>query len=103
MTTIQLVENPDRGRLRGSRFAALPLRDRIESLLAEGHTVTVDFAHSNPTQSFVDELIGALVMDRGLEVLKSLKFANCTDEVKAIIHFVVSDRLDHSKRQRRSG
>ena len=101
MATLRLVERVEAGRLLGSRFSALPMRDRIEQLLQQSDTVTIDFAKSNPTQSFVDELIGAMIMDHGAPILGRLVFANCSEDAKAILHFVISDRLDDLKRRLR--
>jgi hypothetical protein len=46
------------------------------------------------TQSFVDELIGRVVLQNGPDVLQHLVFKACSDDVRAIIEFVVSDRVD---------
>lgn len=82
------------GRLLGTREIALPIRDQVLCALNDGQTVALDFAGTNPTQSFVDELVGALVMECGPSVLELLLFKNCSEDTKAILHFVVSDRLD---------
>lgn len=99
MRTVHLQEVAADGRLLGARPSALPIRDLIEQALAAGDKVVIDFAGTNVTQSFVDELIGVLVLQRGKEVLRSLTFKNCSADVKTILHFVVSDRLDqlHSR------
>lgn len=94
MIGIQLKEFAGGGRLLGTRQIALPIRDQVEKALEAGEVVALDFAGTNPTQSFVDELIGALVIERGVDVLDSLVMKNCSDDAKAILHFVVSDRLD---------
>lgn len=94
MTIVHLQQLATDGRLLGARPAAFPIRDQIEQALQSGDNVVIDFAGIHVTQSFVDELIGVLVMQRGKAVLSSLTFKNCSSEVKAILHFVVSDRLD---------
>lgn len=94
MMGIRLKEFADGGRLLGTRQIALPIRDQVETALEKGETVTLDFEDTNPTQSFVDELIGSLVLERGIDVLDRLVMKNCSDDIKAILHFVVSDRLD---------
>ena len=94
MIGIRLKEFADGGRLLGTRQLALPIRDRVEKALEEGESVTLDFEDTNPTQSFVDELIGSLVLERGIEVLDELLMQNCSEDIKAILHFVVSDRFD---------
>jgi hypothetical protein len=98
MTTIKLSERAPAGRLLGARALALPIRDEIESSLDAGSTVTIDFLGTNPTQSFVDELVGVLILHRGPSVLERLLLVNCSEDIKAILHFVVSDRLDEHER-----
>lgn len=76
----------------GMRQSALPLRSRIEAALAEGQGVTVDFTGVEATQSFVDELIGVLVGTRGPKVLEQVTFKGCSESVRGVLRFVVSDR-----------
>jgi hypothetical protein len=90
---IQLT-NYAHGRLVGARVTAMPLREVVAHALAEGHEVVFDFSAVSATQSFIDELIGALVLRQGPDVLKRLIFKSCSDDVRAIIEFVVSDRVD---------
>ena len=82
------------GRLLGTRQLALPIRDLIENSISKGDQVDLDFSDTNPTQSFIDELVGALIMDHGSRVLDLLIMKNCSEDIKSILHFVVSDRLD---------
>lgn len=80
------------------REVAQPLRDLIDEHLAAGDTVEVDCLGADATQSFVDELIGILILERGPEVLNFLRFRGCSADMKAIIQFVVTDRAEqHSK------
>jgi len=72
----------------------------IERNLATGNTVAIDFSGKDATQSFVDELIGALILKQGREVLSKLSFKNCSDELKSIIKFVVNDRVHQVENQR---
>jgi hypothetical protein len=82
----------------GSRAAAVPYRESIEAALEDGKPeVIVDFTATEATQSFVDELIGVLVLSHGPDVLRSVKFRGCSDDLKAIIRFVVSDRAEQYK------
>lgn len=90
---ISLATGTDSVRTLGMRASATPYRKQIESLLNEGHSVAIDFAGKEATQSFVDELVGALVLKRGRAVLSSLKFQNCSEDVRSIIKFVVNDRV----------
>ena len=62
--------------------------------LAQGFEVVVDFAGAAVTQSFVDELVGRLILERGPEVLQRIVFKNCSDDARAIIRFVAADRAD---------
>lgn len=99
MTTVQLIDDVAcGGRLLGARPAALPIRDRIEAVLEAGECVALDFAGTYVTQSFVDELVGVLVLERGPDILSRITFKNCSTETKAILHFVVSDRIDQRER-----
>jgi len=76
----------------GMRQTALPLRDKIESAISQGHEVTVDFSGLEATQSFIDELIGVLVAKHGVEVLHRIVFKGCSRDVQLIMQFVVADR-----------
>ncbi|MDA8450629.1 STAS-like domain-containing protein [Acidovorax sp. NCPPB 3859] len=76
----------------GSRPRAAELRAKIEAALDQGNDVVVDFGGVDATQSFLDELIGVLVLKEGVEALKQVTFKKCSPDVKAIIGFVVSDR-----------
>ncbi|MBK1704751.1 STAS-like domain-containing protein [Halochromatium glycolicum] len=78
----------------GMRHAAVPERERIEGFLSEGFEVVIDFAGAAVTQSFVDELVGRLILEQGPGVLQRLVFKNCTDDTRAILRFVAADRLD---------
>lgn len=77
----------------GIRATAIPYRDQIEQLLPGVDSVVIDFGNQDATQSFVDELIGALVLRHGSQVMSKLIFEKCNSEVKAIIRFVVLDRI----------
>jgi hypothetical protein len=76
------------------RHAAVPERERIEVFLAQGYEVAIDFAGAAVTQSFVDELVGRLILEQGPGVLQRLVFKNCTDDTRAILRFVAADRTD---------
>jgi hypothetical protein len=93
MQTLNLASKAVAGRLLGSRHFALAIRDELETMLRDGDQVEIDFANTNPTQSFIDELVGVLVLERGKPVLSHLVLKNCSPKVKAILHLVVGDRL----------
>lgn len=74
------------------RERAAQIREKIDEYLSNGQTVELDFRGVEATQSFMDELVGMLVLERGPDVLKLLRFRRCSADMKAIINFVVSDR-----------
>jgi hypothetical protein len=79
----------------GSRMAAAPCREDLEITLAQvGAEVVLDFSGISATQSFVDELVGVLVLRHGPDILSRIVFKGCSDDVRAIIEFVVADRCD---------
>lgn len=82
-------------RMMGVRRSALPLREQIESAIALGAEVAIDFTGVDVTQSFVDELVGVLVARRGPDVMNKVVFKGCNESVRAIIRFVVADRASH--------
>jgi hypothetical protein len=93
---IDLSKYAVHSRLLGTRNIALPIRDEIERFL--GHTnsdekIIINFSNVNPTQSFVDELLGVIVLEHGPNVLSRMVMKNCSDDIKSILHFVISDRL----------
>lgn len=87
------LKQDDSVRTYGIRDTAVPYRDQIEQLLPSVDSIVIDFGHKDATQSFVDELIGALVLRHGAQVMSKLVFEKCNSEVKAIIRFVVLDRI----------
>lgn len=78
----------------GSRIKAMPLREQAENLLANTAEIVLDFSGVDATQSFVDELVGGLVLRHGPDILERLIFKGCSLDVKAIIQFVADDRCD---------
>jgi hypothetical protein len=83
------------GHLAGSRMAAAPVREELEITLAQvGAEVVLDFSGISATQSFVDELVGVLVLRHGPDILSRIVFKGCSDDVRAIIEFVATDRCD---------
>jgi len=82
----------------GIRASAVPYRDQVEQALDASQSVTIDFCGHEATQSFVDELIGSLILRRGRDVIAKLIFENCPAEVKGIIRFVVKDRVSQLSR-----
>jgi hypothetical protein len=89
-----------KGRLAGMRSAAVPIRNQAEAALAQGGDVVLDFAGIAVTQSFIDELVGSLILRDGPEVLQRIVFKNCSDDTRSIIEFVATDRCDQYWRRR---
>lgn len=88
------------GRFAGSRFSAMPLRQDLEEKLVQSRAdLVLDFSGMSATQSFVDELVGVLVLRQGPDILKRLIFKGCSEDVRAIIRFVVIDRYDQYVKQ----
>lgn len=84
-----------RGHLASSRMVAAPVREEVEINLSQvGAEVVLDFSGISATQSFVDELIGVLVLRHGPDILSRIVFKGCSGDVRAIIEFVVADRCD---------
>jgi hypothetical protein len=100
-TSMFLKEKSTDQRFFGTRFSARALREELDLLLANGNEVVLDFAGVEATQSFIDELIGYLILRHGHDLLPRLIFKSCSDELKTIIQFVISDRLDQFNRLHR--
>ncbi len=92
-TVISLAAGSEAIRTLGMRGSATPLRKQIENQLDSGSDVVIDFSGKEATQSFVDELVGSLVLRRGRDVISRMTFKNCPDNVKSIIKFVINDRF----------
>lgn len=79
----------------GSRFRARELREQVEKLLARADELVLDFTGmKSATQSFIDELVGVLVLQHGPDIVQKLVFKGCSDDIKEILSFVVSSRMD---------
>ena len=87
------------GRLIGSRAVAAPIKNQIEEALTLGSEVVLDFSGIEATQSFIDGLVGVLILQHGPSVLSRLIFKSCSEDVKAILQFVAADRCDQYRKQ----
>lgn len=68
------------GKATGSFF-----RNEVEIALAKD-PVVVDFEGIEViTQSFSDEFLGQILAHEGQDILRTLKFKNCSEEVQAVI------------------
>jgi hypothetical protein len=77
----------------GTRFIGQQMRGELEALLDQHQSVEVDFTGLNATQSFIDEMVGVLVLHYGPAILQRLSFKGCNEDIQTILHFVVSSRL----------
>lgn len=82
------------GSMIGMRSSAYPIRLQIEQALAARQDVTLNFTGVAVTQSFVDELLGALILRDGPGVLQRIVLKGCSEETRGIIRFVASDRAE---------
>ncbi len=76
----------------GTRYSARSLRQNLESALADYDEITLDFDSIAVTQSFIDELLGVLVLKNGPEIVRRMIFRGCSKDVKEIIRFVIGSR-----------
>lgn len=88
------LANMARGRFIGTRATAATLREQVEIALTQGGEVVFDFSGIEATQSFIDELVGSLVLRNGPDILSRIVFKSCSDDVRAVIEFVATDRCD---------
>lgn len=82
----------------GSRFSAQAFRDEITACLAYQREVRIDFAGVSVGTSFLDELVGILIVHFGSSILERLIFENCNDEAQGLLRFVVATRLEEQKK-----
>jgi len=75
-TCIPLIQYAS-GQMIGARESAIPLRTQLDDAIVSGA-----------------ELIGSLILRFGPNILDKLVFKSCSDNVRAIIEFVVADRVD---------
>jgi hypothetical protein len=96
---LTLSEKAAPERFLGTRLRASALRDELEAMLAANSEVVLDFGGVDTTQSFIDELLGVLVLEQGPDVIGHLVFRSCSKEVKAIINFVLGDRIEQYRQR----
>ena len=91
MKTIKVRELLRQGNL-ATRENGLILRKEIEEALKTFDSVFVDFDGINlVTQSFIDEVFGVLVREKGLSFIRNhIKIKDASDFVKSMIKFVIS-------------
>lgn len=94
MTTQIALQQHALGRMIGMRSSAVPIRAVIEQALSNGQDVVVNFTGVEVTQSFVDELLGALILKEGPEVMQRLILKGCSEQTRGIVKFVAEDRAE---------
>lgn len=100
IAVFKLAENQDSA-FGSNRYAAIPVRQKLQNFLAEHDSVVLDFEYiEHATQSWVDALIGRFVYEQGQTFLSKVQFKNCSADIQEIIRFVAADRLrDHKQQQ----
>lgn len=94
MTTQITLQQHAIGRMLGMRSSAAPLRRTIELALEKEREVVVNFTGVEVTQSFVDELLGALILREGPEIMQRLILKGCSNQTRGIVKFVAADRAE---------
>lgn len=82
------------GRMLCMRSSAIPIRKTIELALEKEREVVVNFTGVEVTQSFVDELLGALILREGPEIMQRLILKGCSEQTRGIVKFVAADRAE---------
>lgn len=78
----------------GTRHSAIDFREQIEERLELCDLVKIDFSGMFVTQSFVDELLGPLILRMGPAALQRLAFTGCNQETRAVLQLVFAARLE---------
>jgi hypothetical protein len=91
-----------RGNMMGMRSTATPLRRRMESALKSGEEVCVDFSGVEVTQSVADELLGALILLHGPQIMRRIVLKGCSTTTQEIVRFVARDRAHQRAEKSRS-
>ncbi|MDP2370286.1 STAS-like domain-containing protein [Rhodoferax sp.] len=94
MTTQIALQQHAIGRMIGMRSSAVPIRKTIELALQNEREVIVNFSGVEVTQSFVDELLGALILREGPEIMQRLILKGCSEQTRGIVKFVAADRAE---------
>lgn len=76
----------------GTRHSALGLRTKLIELLKDYDEVVIDFSGLFVSQSFIDELLGQIILTDGPKVMSRLLLKGCQAEVRSIVQLVVNDR-----------
>jgi hypothetical protein len=82
----------------GSRYAARPYRHAVSSCLTYEAEVCIDFGGVAVGTSFIDELVGGLIVAHGSRIVDRLVFENCDPNTRGLLQFVVATRLAEQAR-----
>lgn len=93
MSTILQISSFSNLNLLGTRFIAKKIRASIEDALTRDDSVELDLSGVEVTQSFIDELLGPIILRIGPSLLGQLAFRGCSEGAQAVIRFVVVSRL----------
>ena len=94
MTTQVELQQYAIGRMLCMRSSAIPIRKTIELALEKEREVIVNFTGVEVTQSFVDGLLGALILREGPEIMQRLILKGCSEQTRGIVKFVAADRAE---------
>ena len=83
-----------KSKVMGIRALAVPIRNSAEEALHEGQDVVFDFSGVGATQSFVDELVGAVILREGPSILSKMVFKGCSEDIRTILKYVTTDRAN---------
>lgn len=98
MTTQITLREYATGRMIGMRSSAVPIRRLIELALARGDEISIDFSGVEVTQSFIDELLGAVILRQGFQIMNQVVLKGCSPSTKGIVEFVANDRAQQYSR-----
>lgn len=101
MTHLVHLSSTSNSKTIGIRALAIPVRHEVEEALKRGEEVVIDFSGVGVTQSFADELIGAIVLKEGPNLLSRMVFKGCSDDVQRILKFVTADRSEQFRQSNR--
>ena len=70
----------------GGKANGALLRQQIEAIMPQQQPIVIDFEGlSLITQGFCDEFLGPILAHNGQDILRQIKFKNCSDGVQAAI------------------
>lgn len=91
---MRILNMSEYGVFLGSRFTGREVRERLAAELSADQSVMIDFAAVQSVgDSFLDEMLGMLIVRQGPSVLRQLVFANCARPIEEAIRFSVEEAL----------